>query len=602
MATRRAGGAVRGSRSFSQSASLACTCTSIPTRSTSSHGPIGQPAPCFMPASRSAGGAGPPPTPPPPASRSAGVPRASSSTRTQSFSSGIRIRLTTKPGVSWQRIGCLPSRSPSAYAVSNASSEVRSARTISTSGMRGAGLKKCIPTTRSGVEVAPAISVTESAEVFVASTASGRQTRSSSANSSRFGPRSSTIASITTSQSANAETLVVRVSMPRSKESIWLFSTLRVRKCSMRPRAASPSSSVTSRPTVSRPASPASCAMPAPMVPSPTTPTFTGLSLEHRVRHGRARDARLAVLPGARRGRGRPAAGTPPASCGRGAGFRRPAPAAPTAPADARRRAASRPADHPESGDTTPRPTLAAADSTRTRAAGLQPLDNGGDRLAEADAHRRQPVTRVAPLELRDKRGRDPRPGGPERVAERNAAAVRIHVSGVVALLQPRVREELAHDRGERLVDLDHGDVVPGQPRLGKSLRRCLRVAVQHQVRIDAHHAEGDELRPRLDPELPHLRLGGDEHGSRAVDDLGRVPRRHDAFRDEGRLELRPLLERRLAPHGLVDREADAGRRRGTPRRFGIRDVELNRHDLLVEAALVDGARGALVRLVRDPV
>ena len=28
-----------------------------------------------------------------------------------------------------------------------------------------------------------------------------------------------------------------------SKESIWPFSTLRVRKCSMRPRAASPSSS-----------------------------------------------------------------------------------------------------------------------------------------------------------------------------------------------------------------------------------------------------------------------------------------------------------------------------------------------------------------------
>ena len=187
------GGAIRGSRSFSQSASLACTCTSIPTRSTSSHGPIGQPAPCFMPASRSAG-----------------VTRASSSTRTQSFRSGIRIRLTTKPGVSWQRIGRLPSRSPSAYAASNASSDVRSARTISTSGMRGAGLKKCIPTTRSGVEVAPAISVTESAEVFVASTASGRQTRSSSASSSRFGPSSSTIASITTSQSANAERSVVR--------------------------------------------------------------------------------------------------------------------------------------------------------------------------------------------------------------------------------------------------------------------------------------------------------------------------------------------------------------------------------------------------------
>ena len=45
MRTRRGGGAIRGSRSFSYSASLACTCTSAPTRSSSAHGPIGQPAP-----------------------------------------------------------------------------------------------------------------------------------------------------------------------------------------------------------------------------------------------------------------------------------------------------------------------------------------------------------------------------------------------------------------------------------------------------------------------------------------------------------------------------------------------------------------------------
>ncbi len=89
--------------------------------------------------------------------------------------------------------------------------------------------------------------------MFVASTVSGRQTRSSSANSSRFGSSSSTIASITTSQSSNAERSVVRLSRPMSKESIWAFSTLRVRKWSIRPRALSPSSSVTSRPTVWRP-------------------------------------------------------------------------------------------------------------------------------------------------------------------------------------------------------------------------------------------------------------------------------------------------------------------------------------------------------------
>ena len=86
---------MRGSRVFSYSASEAWTWTSIPTRSTSAHGPIGQPAPFVRPVSRSSG-----------------VTRASSRTRMQSFRSGISTRLTTKPGVSWQRIGVFPSRSP----------------------------------------------------------------------------------------------------------------------------------------------------------------------------------------------------------------------------------------------------------------------------------------------------------------------------------------------------------------------------------------------------------------------------------------------------------------------------------------------------------
>ena len=49
-------------------------------------------------------------------SSSSGETRASSSTRRESFSSGISTRFTTKPGVSWQRIGLFPNRSPTAYA------------------------------------------------------------------------------------------------------------------------------------------------------------------------------------------------------------------------------------------------------------------------------------------------------------------------------------------------------------------------------------------------------------------------------------------------------------------------------------------------------
>ena len=91
----------------------------------------------------------------------------------------MSTRLTTNPGVSVQRIGVLPSFAPSSKAVSKTSAAVRSARTISTSGIRGAGLKKCIPTARSGRFSTDAISVTESAEVLVARIVSSRTTDSS---------------------------------------------------------------------------------------------------------------------------------------------------------------------------------------------------------------------------------------------------------------------------------------------------------------------------------------------------------------------------------------------------------------------------------------
>ena len=83
---------------------------------------------------------------------------------------------------------------------------------ISTSGSTGAGLKKCMPMTRSGCSVASAIFAIGIADVLEARIASGPTTRSSSANVSRFGSSSSTIASITRSQPARSSRSVVSVS------------------------------------------------------------------------------------------------------------------------------------------------------------------------------------------------------------------------------------------------------------------------------------------------------------------------------------------------------------------------------------------------------
>ena len=70
----------------------------------------------------------------------------------------------------------------------------------STSGILWTGLKKCIPTTRSGRDAAFAISVIGSVEVFDAKIASGRATASHSFRTACFTASFSRTASIVTSQ------------------------------------------------------------------------------------------------------------------------------------------------------------------------------------------------------------------------------------------------------------------------------------------------------------------------------------------------------------------------------------------------------------------
>src|SRR5260370_3524202 len=175
------------------------------------------------------------------------------------------------------------------------------------------------------------------------------------------------------------------------------------------------------------------------------------------------------------------------------------------------------------------------AQHRRTRP--LDALDDAGNRLAEADAHRGDAVARVATLELGNERRGDAGAGRPERMPERDAAPVRIHIAGLVALAEASVGEELQDDRRECLVHLDHFDVVPRQSRLRERAIAGLRVAVQHQMRVDAREAEAEEAGARAQAELGRLLLGCDENRGRAVDDLAPVPRGDLALADEHRLE-----------------------------------------------------------------
>ena len=118
----------------------------------------------------------------------------------------VSRRFTTKAGASLTSTQFFFSALPTASAVASVASSVRAAghRTTSTSGIMATGLKKWNPTTRSGCASPDAISVTDSEEVFVASTQSGLTTASTSANTCCLTAISSNTASITKSASANA--------------------------------------------------------------------------------------------------------------------------------------------------------------------------------------------------------------------------------------------------------------------------------------------------------------------------------------------------------------------------------------------------------------
>ena len=118
------------------------------------------------------------------------------------------------PALSPTTTGCLPSRSARAFTSSKTSSAVMTVRITSTNCSTGAGLKKCIPTTRLGSEVATAISVTGSDDVFVARTASDETTWSTLPRSSFLRSRCSGTASTTSWQPARSPRSVVYVTLP----------------------------------------------------------------------------------------------------------------------------------------------------------------------------------------------------------------------------------------------------------------------------------------------------------------------------------------------------------------------------------------------------
>ena len=161
--------------------------------------------------------------------------------------------------------------------VTMVSSDAVIGRTTSTSCISGAGLKKWIPHTDSGRDVAIANSTIGSVDVLVARIAPAPTIPSSSANSAFLIARSSTTDSMTRSQPASAESSDVAVIRPRmarrSSVSRRPLSTCRSRPSVSFAIAASAPCWVRDRRTTSRPDRAETSTRPAPMIPEPRMPT-----------------------------------------------------------------------------------------------------------------------------------------------------------------------------------------------------------------------------------------------------------------------------------------------------------------------------------------
>jgi hypothetical protein len=164
---------------------------------------------------------------------------------------------------------------------------------------------------------------------------------------------------------------------------------------------------------------------------------------------------------------------------------------------------------------------------------GLDPFEDRGDALAAADAHRDQRVPAAGPAQFVEGLDDQDGTGGAERVTQGDAAAVRVGPF--------RRQAELGGDgeglRGERLVHLEHVDVIHLQVGALKNLAHRGYRPDAHHARLDPGVAVGDEPADRVISVPFGIIPVGQDHGRCGVVDARSVAGGDRAFLGEGRLQ-----------------------------------------------------------------
>src|SRR5512135_1247889 len=134
--------------------------------------------------------------------------------------------------------------------------------------------------------------------------------------------------------------------------------------------------------------------------------------------------------------------------------------------------------------------TVSATTSSGTSGIrGSHALDDHGDPLAAADAHRDQAVALAGAMQFVHRLDRQDAPGGSDRVAQGDGAAVRIDLRGV----EPEVLADAQRLGRERLVGLDDVDLGDREAGLGERAADRAHWAEAHDLRVDAGVAVRDQ-------------------------------------------------------------------------------------------------------------
>ena len=203
---------------------------------------------------------------------------------------------------------------------------------------------------------------------------------------------------------------------------------------------------------------------------------------------------------------------------------------------------------------------------------------NGGVGGAAAFAHGLQPVANSVVAHVIEHAGHQHRTRRTQRMTERDGPAERIELRLVGAGLgEPGQRH-----RRERLVDLEHADLVDSDARLVQHLLGGGYRAGQHQHRVRAGDRTGAVVRDRPQPHGDRVLGGHHQQRGGAVGDLRRVACVDDTVLLERGLQSGELLDGAPPPHPLVGHHGLA--------------VGEHRHDLRLERTVVLRGGRQLVR------